>query len=220
MIDEVDRSLRALLCAEVPAPDPFELSFDAPDRAWAEASRPAVLDLHLYDVVEVVSRRPVDLEQVREEGRVVARSVGRRWYRLSYRLTAWAETADAEHRLLSLVLRCLVSNEVVPTSFLEGSLASTPVPVTVSVAAPRPEGAPRFEHSEADPRPAKAGLDVVVTAPLEPLSTIAVAEPPRERLIGLSVPRGATERRSSAPIVPAEATQVTRRWRTRKTAPR
>jgi hypothetical protein len=196
MIDDVDHSLRALLCRDALAGGSSQVTFQPPDPSWAADGSSPVVDLHLYDVVEEISRRPVDLQDVREEGRVVARWPGRRWYRLSYVVTAWAERAEEEHRLLSAVLRCLVANEVIPEDCLAGSLGGLSVPVTVSVAVPRAAGTGR-DHDAVLGRPSRTSLDVVVTVPLEPGTSVAVAAPPEERRIGLGRPGGPSEHRTT-----------------------
>jgi hypothetical protein len=203
MIDEVDHSLRALLCRDALAGGSSQVTFQAPDPSWSQDDSAAVVDLHLYDVVEEVSRRPTDIENIRENGTVVARWPGRRWYRLSYVVTAWAGRAEEEHRLLSAVLRCLVANEVLPRDCLVGSLSDLPVPVTVSVAVPRPATAGGRDHDSFLGRPGRTSLDVVVTVPLEPAASTAVAAPPEERRISIRRPGGPPEHRT------------TRRWAAR-----
>ncbi len=200
MIDEVDHSLRALLCRDALADGSSQVTFQPPHPSWAEDDSAPVVDLHLYDVVEEVSRRPTDIENIRDQGTVVARWPGRRWYRLSYVVTAWAGRAEEEHRLLSAVLRCLVANEVIPQDCLAGSLSALPVPVTVSVAVPRSSGDGGRDHDSFLGRPGRTSLDVVVTVPLEPAVAIAVAAPPEERRIGIRLPGGPSE------------TRTTRRW--------
>jgi hypothetical protein len=121
MIDDLDRSLEALLRRELQAEHPdVAITFDAVDPADLPAA-PA-LHLVLYDVRESLERRnePVlDRRTVPPSRRPAPLPV-----ECSYAITAWARAgALAEHRLLGDTVRALARTPVLPAEVLQGALA-------------------------------------------------------------------------------------------------
>lgn len=169
MIHEVDEALRRLLSARALPGRAADIAFDAPTRAWANRREGPTVNAHLYDVREETETA------AREHGAAALRDpVGTftvhrrppRWFRLSYLLTAWADRAEDEHRLLSAVLSCLLPHESLPAGYLEGALAD--LGLTVPLVIGTRQGEPR---SSADTRSALGGefkpsLEVVVTMPM------------------------------------------------------
>jgi hypothetical protein len=171
MIDEVDEALGRLLHSA--GLEQVEIRFDLDVDGGASAScTPPVLCLRLVDVSEDVGARAPCWEDVVEDGRVRWRRPPLRWYRLSYELSARADCAAAEHRLLSDALRCLVLHDQLPAEVLTGSLHELEQTVTLGVATPRPTPV-----TTTDPRQ-RASLAVVVTAPLRPAARVLAARPP------------------------------------------
>jgi hypothetical protein len=184
VIDDVDRSLRALLGAHVGGAD---VAFDAPTPEWAAgvagAKRP-VLSLFLHAVDEDVAVRRADWDDVREaDGRVVGRQPPLRRYRLSYLVSAWAGDPVEEHALLGRVLEVALVAEVVPLEHLHGRLAEQELPVVLEAAVRLPDvpAPPPHDLWSALGMPMRASLDLRVAAPLLPALSTDLA-PAAERL--------------------------------------
>lgn len=206
----MDDALRALLRAAAFSGSNVDVVFDAPQTVWSEPGHTARVDAYLYSIVEDLSRRPADFEDVRDEqGRVTARRPPQRRYRLHYLLTAWAGTTNEEHRLLSQLLAALAEEQVIPEEHIAGDLASAGVPVYLSVAVGDKESADPWSLWRALGVPPRAALDLVVTAPLPRVTPVPTAEPVRRRIIS------AGQQSSASPeMVPSqhrdEALQVAR----------
>ena len=170
MIDDVDAALRSLLSPVTKGKGPT-LSFEAPTKDWAARRTAPTLDVYLFDIKEDLDLRRVAREPVRtgtsEDRRTTSHRVPPRFYRLDYLLTAWTNTPEDEHRVLSAALRILVLVDVVPAEHLTGALADQPYAVRLDVAQPMSE-----ERSLADLWTALGGelkpsLELVVTAPVD-----------------------------------------------------
>lgn len=220
MIQDVDESLRALVRRDALSGNGVEIAFDAPTREWVAKRNAPVVDLYLYDIREDTTRRDVQWEAVRDEtGRVTERRPPPRRFRLSYLLTAWTQRPEDEHRLLSAMLTCFVSNEYLPMDLLSGSLADAPVPVYLTVALP-----PAEDRSIADVWTAMGGelkpsLDLVVTAPLvirrsrevgppvleEPVLRVVRTDTPAEAATPAASGKGRAKAAAPGPDAPAAA---------------
>lgn len=170
MIDDVDAALRSLLTPVTKGKGPT-LSFEAPTKEWAARRTAPTLDVYLFDIREDPDLRGVARQPVRtgtgDDLRTTSRRVPPRFYRLGYLLTAWTNTPEDEHRVLSSALRALVLTDVVAAEHLAGALADQPYAVRLDVAQPLSE-----ERSLADLWTALGGelkpsLEVVVTAPVD-----------------------------------------------------
>ncbi|WP_079053845.1 DUF4255 domain-containing protein [Streptomyces graminilatus] len=172
MIHEVDEALRGLLAEEILGETGAEVVFEAPTREWvARRSGAPAVNVFLYDVREDLDRRQAGLrDEVDDQGRTVRRSEPPRWYSLSYLVTAWTQRPQDEHRLLSLLLAGLVGAGSLAPERLTGSLAELNLAVPLVVAHP-----PAGHRALADVWSALGGelkpsLDLVVAAPLVPLT--------------------------------------------------
>ncbi|HWL34892.1 MAG TPA: DUF4255 domain-containing protein [Frankiaceae bacterium] len=207
MIHEVDEALRALFVRDVLEGTDVEVRFDAPTKDWASRRNRPALNLFLYDIREAAGERRYGDVPVRDDdGAVVSRRPLSRRFTLSYLVSAWTAKAEDEHRILAGVLGCLVRADELDRTLLTGGLADAGEPVQVTVGA-----APKSDKHATDIWPALGGelkpaLDVVVTAPLRPEVSVAVAPPVTEPL-RLRVPYG-------------ETTEETGGWRPRWSAPR
>ena len=110
MIEDLDEALRQLLIREIPVKNSqVDIQFDQPSREWsAKLSRPT-LDLFLWDVRENQKLRqamPVWETTTHPDGTVTQRRKPVR-ADLHYVITAWANEAEDEHRLLSRALMAL-----------------------------------------------------------------------------------------------------------------
>jgi hypothetical protein len=194
MIADVDASLRSLLRATALHGSDVDVVFDSPTQQWRDHLSGSVVNAHLWDVREDVSRRQNDWEDIRnDEGRVVGRRPPLHRYRLRYLVTAWGRNVADEHRLLSSLLSALADEQAIPADHVSGDLVEEGLPVFLTVALPSPG-----EDANPDlwsalgiaPRPA---LDLVVTAPLPRPVPATVATPVRERRITVVAPSGVPE---------------------------
>jgi hypothetical protein len=138
MIDDLDRTMEALLETELP-PDlvsQITISFATPDDQFPPTSvtLPAV-DLFLYDVRESRELRDNDwIIERSSDGTTTKRRPPIR-VECSYLVTAWASDSSTtpaldEHRLLSEVMLVLLRHPTLPPAVLQGSLQgqSPPLP--------------------------------------------------------------------------------------------
>jgi hypothetical protein len=190
MIEEVDESLRSLLRRDVLGGTKIEVALDAPNRDWAAKRSGPALNLYLYDITEDLTRRRVQFEEVRDEqGRVIDRRQPPRRFKLSYLVTAWTQRPEDEHRLLSAVLSCFVSSDVLPRDVLQGGLADQPEDLRATVALPLPQDRSIADVWSAMGGELKPALHLVVTAPFVPMRGKVleigppVLEPPRIRVL-------------------------------------
>lgn len=104
MIHDLDELLRQILEYELPAYDGgVEISFDQPTNDWEATKRDKQhsLNLFLHDIREnhILRRPDFDLTQQSNGKTAIQRAPTR--LDLHYMVTAWSNTAEDEHRLLS-----------------------------------------------------------------------------------------------------------------------
>ncbi|MBT0772886.1 DUF4255 domain-containing protein [Kineosporia sp. J2-2] len=180
MIHEIDQSLKVLITGQALADGSAEVVFDAPSRDWAARRNSPTIDAYLYDIREEVSRRERGAAAVRDPaGAVRARRLQPRWFRLSYLVTAWTREPEDEHRLLSMVLGCLLRNEILPPDTLPPSVAEITGTVPISVAVPA-ESRSIADIWSALGGELKPSLDVVVVTPFPVAPEFPVAPPVTE----------------------------------------
>lgn len=167
MIHEVDELLEKLVKRDALNGSQVELVFDAPTKDWVARRNGPAVDLYLYDIREDLQRRVPSWEDARgSDGKVNARQLPPRRFKLSYLVTAWTQRPEDEHRLLSALLSAFIRNPMIKPDQLEGTLAEPDLPVYIDVGQP-----PSQDRSLADVWSALGGelkpsLDVVVTAPI------------------------------------------------------
>jgi len=138
MIDDLDRTLEALLKRELPPGlvEQVAVTFATPNDQFPPASvaLPAV-DLFLYDVRENRELRRVEPRVERQNGVVVQTPPPVR-IDCSYLVTAWvadgSSSALDEHRLLGEVMRVLMRHPTLPDAILQGTLAQQEIPPPTS----------------------------------------------------------------------------------------
>jgi Pvc16 N-terminal domain len=140
MIDDLDKSLIALLKAELPSNlvSQVAISFAAPDEQFPPqgVALPA-LDLFLYDIQENRELRSAEWTvERRDDGSAVQMRPPIR-LDCSYLITAWASASSSnpaqdEHRILGEVLKVLVRHPLIPDAVLQGVLKGQrpPLPST------------------------------------------------------------------------------------------
>ena len=210
MIAEVDAALEALVRRDALNGTKVDIMFDAPNKEWVARRNAPALDLYLYDIREDLPRRQLGPEPVRDAttGYVANRSLPPRRYRLSYLVTAWTQRPEDEHRLLSACLAVLARNEFIPFDLVEGTLASSPFPVLLTVCLPPPQDRSIADVWSALGGELKPSLDLVATAPLDLGYRLPVGKPILEEpLLGIGGPgippeEAARARRESREVVP------------------
>jgi hypothetical protein len=217
VIQDVDESLRALVRREGLNGSDVEISFDAPTKDWAARRNTPTVDLYLYDIREDLARREVMWEPVRDSsGRVTNRRPPPRRFKLSYLVTAWTQRPEDEHRLLSSLLSCFLSNETIPADLLAGVLAGIDLPIITTIALPPPQDRSLSDVWTALGGELKPSLDLVVIAPVVDVRTEAagppVLEEPKIRVGGEAAPRRGSGKRGGeptpAPVVVPDETVV------------
>ena len=189
MIQDLDESLRALVRRDALNGSGVEISFDAPTKDWSARRNTPTVDLYLYDIREDLARREVIWEPVRDKtGRVTDRRPPPRRFKFSYLVTAWTQRAEDEHRLLSTLLSCFLSNEMLPPELLAGALSGIDIPVLMTIALPPPADRSLSDVWTALGGELKPSLDLVVIAPVVDVRTEKagppVLETPRIRVGG------------------------------------
>jgi len=144
MIDDLDRTLEALLRRELP-PNLVEqvtISFATPDDQFPPASvtLPAI-DLFLYDVRENRELRSNEWLVERRSNGMVSKQRPPVRVDCSYLITVWASQssttpAQDEHRLLGEVMKVLLRHPTMPAEVLQGSLGDQEPPLPSNVLQP------------------------------------------------------------------------------------
>jgi len=165
LIPEIDEALRSLLRSSLPDKG-VEIAFDAPTRDWAARRNTPTVDAYLYDIREDLTRRERGVVAIRDErGIVVRRRQPPRYFRLSYLVTAWTKRAEDEHRLLAVVLGCLLQHDSLPIPEGPGQLSALGIQVPMTPAAPPQESRSIADIWSALGGDLKPSLDLVITAP-------------------------------------------------------
>lgn len=129
MIDDLDRTLAALLARELPPGlvEQVTVTFAAPNDQFPPPSVPLpAVDLFLYDVRENRDLRRVEPQVERTNGKVTQTPPPVR-VDCSYLVTVWASESSTtpaydEHRLLGEVMRVLLRHPTLPQAVLQGAL--------------------------------------------------------------------------------------------------
>ncbi|MFG2333291.1 DUF4255 domain-containing protein [Streptomyces sp. NPDC048604] len=203
MIHEVDEALRELVRGEaLGAGTDVDVVFDAPTRDWAARRNTPTVNLYLYDIREDLRRRSRGRQNVYDEqGRVTARTLPPRYFKLSYLISAWTQRPEDEHRLLSALLACFLKHDALPGGRLGPALTSTGLPVPVSIALPPPEDRAFADVWSALGGELKPSLDVVVSAPVTTAPVYAAGPPVEEGLaVDLSDVHAPPAPPASAPV--------------------
>jgi Pvc16 N-terminal domain len=144
MIDDLDRTLEALLKRELP-PDLVEqvtISFATPDDQFPPSSvtLPAI-DLFLYDMRENRELRSNEWLVERQSDGTATKKRPPVRLDCSYLITAWASQssttpAQDEHHLLGEVMKVLLRHPTIPDEALQGSLRGQEPPLPASILQP------------------------------------------------------------------------------------
>lgn len=184
MIHEIDDALRRLIREEALPSSSVDIVLEAPTKEWAARRNAPTVNLYLYDIREDLRRRSRGLiNEYDERGQVVRRVAPPRYIKLSYLVTAWTQRPEDEHRLLSALLLCFLRFDAVPPAVLTGSVATTGMPVPMTVALPPPEDRAFADVWTALGGELKPSLDLVVSAPVDSGREVPVGPPAREGVV-------------------------------------
>lgn len=167
MFDDVDRSLRALLIADVPLdPTEVDISFARPTREWSSRLAGPTLNMFLFDIRERVDFRDDSWRVAHAANGSVTRERLPRRVDLSYVVTAWTREPEDEHRILGRVLAALYRNLRVPQEHLQGALAEAEASVLLRI--PPPDHLQKaVDFWGVMDNELRSGLTWVVTTPLD-----------------------------------------------------
>jgi Pvc16 N-terminal domain len=183
MIPELDEALKALVRRDAPDCSKAELVLEAPTKDWAARRNAPTVNLYLYDIREDLRRRERGLSaEIDDDGKIVSRRPGPRYFKLSYLVTAWTNRPEDEHRLLASLLRCFLLHDAMPEDLVSGTLAETGRPLPLTVGMPPPEDRAFADVWSALGGELKPSLDVVVVAPMETGIVYAAKPPPKDGL--------------------------------------
>jgi hypothetical protein len=129
VLDDLDRTLRAVLGADVADLPADHLHFEPPDADFTPVV-PAV-DLFLYDVRENRQLRSNEWQLDRPGNGSVTRHRAPRRVDCSYLITAWAGDPLSEHLLLGRVLQALLRSPVITGDLPQGELAGQQLPTSI-----------------------------------------------------------------------------------------
>jgi hypothetical protein len=129
MLDDLDRTLRALLRREIPD---LEADEQVGFRPPGEEAKPNALsvNLFLYDVRENRDLRTNDWQVERRDDVFLRRRAPRR-IDCSYLITAWAGDPLSEHLLLGQVMEALIRYAAIPDDLLVGRIRGQSVPTSL-----------------------------------------------------------------------------------------
>lgn len=197
MLQLLDESLEEFLRGVVPLErGEVDLAFDTPDSEWGTGITRPTVNLFLWDV-----RRSLDENESGRER--VATSDGSAWRQrpprvaFRYLCTAWTSEIADQHRLLGGLLIALLGHSQIPQQYLQGHLVDLDPLPTLRIA--RPDGKDFAEFWPAVEGKLRAGLDLIVTATVDP-SVIVPAGPPTGELATVLADQsepGRTSRRSA-----------------------
>lgn len=183
MIEQLDESIEDFLRGEVPlSREAVAVSFDAPDKEWGSGVTQPTLNLFLWDIRRSAEESESGMEQAIVNGSPHWRVRPPR-YEFRYLVTAWAAEILDEHRLLGAVLPTLVNHRSIPPSYLKRPFIEIAPHPTLKVGLSHLTSLSEFWS--AIEGKFKTGLDLIVTATIDPAILIPAGAPTEE--IGVSV---------------------------------
>jgi hypothetical protein len=207
MIDDIDRTINALLVRDLPADlvSQVRISFAAPDNHFPPQSvtLPAI-DIFLYDIRENL--------EVRTSERMTSQQTSNTHTSLqklpvhvsySYLITAWSGSTSNpdqdEHRLLGAVLQVLLRYRTIPAEVMQGKLANLiPLPKADIIQSDALQGRGDYWQSLGG-RP-KAFINYMLTVPMyafQPITNVPLitdAQGSSENMFGSDAEPKRTER--------------------------
>jgi hypothetical protein len=189
MLGDADLSLARWL--ERVLPSGTAVRFDAPRADWQRRDRgPAFVGAFLRTVTRASGDLPRSgwTETRDDDGRLVGRQSGPRYYRLSYLITAWAPVSGnddgssrstlEEHELLGVLIDACTNAEVIEQDLLAGSLAEAGLPCFVRCAGD--DGRPAADPWSGLGIAPHTHLELELVAPVVPRPVTEFAPPARQ----------------------------------------
>ncbi|MGC4941094.1 DUF4255 domain-containing protein [Kribbella sp. DT2] len=213
MLDDLGTALSVVLRDRLPGGTVVRL--DPPDASWAEKTTETVgVFLHRVLEAEVTGTVGGWTEDRTPDGRVAQRTSPERRYDFCYLVTAWATDLDRELALLGGVLGSVVNDPLLPVESLPDSLARARGPVMLAIGRPGPHLASPELWTSLGLRP-RSFLDLVVTAPVPPVTQTSLPRHPDTIDLGVA---GSTGTTSPAGEPPRADSRAAARPRQRPTA--
>ena len=124
VLGDLDEAIRALFERELGERgiDGAGVSFAAPTEGWSAGQKTPALNLYLYALAESTAQRRVEWDHAEVNGRMVERPPPV-LLDVSYVITAWADTPEQEHGLLSAALAIAYAHPALPDDVRTGTLA-------------------------------------------------------------------------------------------------
>ena len=138
MIDDLDRTLKALLVPELQrqglisdeSSTGLNIEFATPDKDWANSVNQSTLSLFLYDIRENLQLRSNERYLTRD-GTIGTESHAPTRIDFTYLISVWNKKSDdlhnieiplSEHQILGKVLKILLSYPILPQEALQGAI--------------------------------------------------------------------------------------------------
>jgi uncharacterized protein DUF4255 len=192
MFDDLDRTIEALLKAELPADVASQVSigFATPDDSFPPQgfSLPAI-NLFLFEIRENAALRDTEPTRERRADGTAVLVPPPVHIDCHYLVTAVAtkqsgsESELDEHRILGAALKVLLRHRVLPSGVLQGSLAGKTPPVRASAARQdaHPSGIDLWQALKGKPR---ASLHYTLTVPVDVRDAEELARPVAALAVG------------------------------------
>ncbi len=177
MIRDLDLSLKSMLAGEADAGSELKManiSFSVPDETWQGKGNQLDLNVYLYDIRENRALRSNERYVERTIPKTITQKLAPPRVDCAFLFTAWnkATVSDGEdkelqeHRLLSQVLKVLLSNPIIPAKYLRGVLVGQEPPLPVITA--RQDGLPdAADFWNALGSPVRPSINCVITLSLD-----------------------------------------------------
>ena len=138
MFADLDESLRQLLVQRGNLDHgEVDIAFDMPTRNWASGISKPTVNLYLYDIRENTELRDPSAWKVRRgDNNTAIKSRPLVRVDLTYRITAFANNVEDEHRLLARSLLTLLQHPMLPEDILQGIVAGQEIPTVTA----KPDG--------------------------------------------------------------------------------
>jgi hypothetical protein len=187
MIDDLDRTLEALLKKELPelfggsagTNGQVDISFATPDNSFASSrGNQPTINMFLYDIRENLELRNSERMFFEHNTKtVITQKRPPAQVDFSYMITAWAgEKTDPppvfdEHRLLGAVMKVLLRHFMIPAELLQGELTNIePLPRAFALQPGRLQSIGEFWHALGG-KP-KAAINYTVTMSVDAFKTV------------------------------------------------
>ncbi|MFF4409947.1 DUF4255 domain-containing protein [Streptomyces sp. NPDC001262] len=168
VVQRVDDALKEGLGRGPLSGSRIPVTFDTPGSEWSARRSGPCVNVFLHSVEEDAQRTQTGrIGVVDEEGTVIGYRRPPRYFVLSYLVTVWAQTVADEHRLLGRLLEwCAVTEEL---ALPQDGFGPQPDRLGLRVRATGGESSetPASRVWSSLGTPARPGLDLVVTVPLE-----------------------------------------------------